>query len=132
MYAFLLGLWSRGLVPTDEELAENIKYARAAFDNGEYDPYNKDYAESMGEDIYWNEVYPAKARAMLSINKLRHHVEWRAVSYTSAKTPWIDFSEATLAKTTIILPESDHHSTSLENVMGFLADVRQVNRESLR
>ena len=114
-------------------MTENIQYARDAFDNGEYDSYNKGYIESIGEDTYWNEVYPVKAQMMLSINNLHDHLmaEGQAVLYRDSKTIWIDFTEATLAKTTIVLSDSDHHSTSLEDVLGFLADVREVDRESL-
>ena len=122
-----------GFTATEQQLTENIQYARDAFDNGEYDSYNKGYIESIGEDTYWNEVYPVKAEMMLSINNLHDHLmaEGQAVLYHDSKTIWIDFTEATLAKTTIVLSDTDHHSTSLEDVLGFLADVREVDRESL-
>ena len=122
-----------GLSATDEEVAENAKYAKEAYDNDEYDSYNKGYIESVGEDTYWDTVYPAKARAMLTINKLHADVvaQGEEGSYSDAKTLWIAYEEATLSSAGITIPESDHHSTSVEDVRSFLADVRQVDLDSL-
>ena len=60
-----------GLTATKDEIAENQKFAKEAYDNGEYDDYNKGYVESVGEDTYWKDVYPRKAKLALSISKLR-------------------------------------------------------------
>ncbi len=122
-----------GVSPTEEEVAENIAHARTTYDNGDYDEYNKGFITSIGEDTYWADVYPGKAEILLSINNLHNHVaeEGEAVAYRDVKTLWLNFTEAVLAKTTIVLPDSDHHSTTLEDVLGFLADVREVDRESL-
>ena len=118
---------------TEEEVAENTALSRAAYDNGNYDPYNKGYIASIGEDTYWADVYPGKAEILLSIDNLHNHVaeEGEAVVYRKVKTLWVSFIEAVLAKTVIELPDSVHHSTTLEDVLGFLSDVRDVDRESL-
>ena len=121
------------LSATEEEIAENIALARAAYDNGEYDDYNKGYIVSIGEDNYWANVYPGKAEILLSINNLHNHVaeEGEAVVYRDVKPLWVNFTEAVLAKATIALPESVHHSITLVDVLGYLSDLRAVERESL-
>ena len=118
-----------GLTATDEEVAENQKFSRQIYDEGEYDAYNKGYVESVGEDTYWNDVYPRKAKLSLSIDKLRHHVreEGAAVVHRDAKTLWLTFiTETVMAETEIFLPESTHHSTTLDDVRDYLSDVRDV------
>ena len=122
-----------GLTATDDDVAENQKRAREAYDNGEYDDYNKGYVESVGEDTYWNDVYPRKAKLSLSITKLRDHVEeeGEAVLYRDAKTLWLAYTETVMAETKVVLPESTHHSTTLDDVRDYLSDMRDVDRESL-
>ncbi len=95
---------------TEEEVAENTELSRAAYDNGNYDPYNKGYIASIGEDTYWADVYPGKAEILLSIDNLHNHVaeEGEAVVYRKVKTLWVSFIEAVLAKTVIELPDSVH------------------------
>ncbi len=118
---------------TEDEIAENQAMARDAYDNGKFDEYNKGYVESVGKDTYWNEVYPAKAKLLLSIGNLRNHIEeeGEATGYASAKTLWVDFTEAAMDEADITLPESAHHSTTLDDVLDYLSDVRDVDRESL-
>ena len=120
-----------GLSATDEQVTENMAMARAAYENGEYDPYNQGFVAGIGEDAYWEAVYPGKAAMALSIGNLHDHVTGGAVLYRDAKALRVDFTEGVLAKTVITLPASDHHSTTVENVLGFLADVREVDRASL-
>ena len=120
-----------GLSATHEQVTGNISMARAAYDDGDYDPYNKGYIASIGEDAYWDVVYPGKAEMGLSIGNLHDHVTGGAVLYRDAKTLWVDFIGAVLAETVISVPRSDHHSITLEDVLAFLADVREVDRESL-
>lgn len=124
---------NKELSVTADEVTANVKYAKEAYENDQYDSYNKGYVESVGEDEYWDTVYPAKAKAMLTINKLYASVvaEGEEGNYPSAKTLWINFSETTLAKASIAIPESEHHSTSVEDVRSFLADVRTVDLDSL-
>ena len=121
------------LAATEEQIAENIANARAAYDNGEYDEYNKGLITAIGEETYWAEVYPPKAELLLSINNLHAHVaaEGEAVVYKDVKTLWVNYTEGVMGKAAIALPESDEHSITLEDVQGFLADVREVDRESL-
>ena len=122
-----------GLTATEDEIAENQKRAREAYDNGEYDDYNKGYVESVGEDTYWNDVYPRKAKVSLSISKLRDHVqeEGEAVLYRDAKTLWLAYTETVMDEAKVVLPESTHHSTTLDDVRDYLSDMRDVGRESL-
>ena len=122
-----------GLTATDDEVAENQKRAREGYDNGEYDAYNKGYVESVGEDTYWNDVYPRKAKLSLSISKLRDHVaeEGEAVVHRDAKTLWLNFTETVMAETEVLLPQSPHHSTTLDDVRDYLSDVRDVGKETL-
>lgn len=122
-----------GLTATDDEVAENQKRAREGYDNGEYDDYNKGYVESVGEDTYWNDVYPRKAKLSLSISKLRDHVEeeGEAVLYRDAKTLWLAYTETVMDEAKVLLPESTHHSTTLDDVSDYLSDMRDVDRESL-
>ena len=122
-----------GLTATEEEVAENQKFSRQIYDKGEYDAYNKGYVESVGEDTYWNDVYPRKAKLLLSIDKLRQHVreEGGAVAYRDAKTLWLTFTDTVMGETKILLPESTHHSTTLDDVRDYLSDVRDVRLETL-
>ena len=122
-----------GLTATEDEIEENQKLARQAYDNGEYDAYNKGYVESVGKDTYWNDVYPRKAKLSLSISKLRDHVEEEgaAVVHRDAKTLWLTFTETVMAETEVLLPESTHHSTTLDDVRDYLSDIRDVGRETL-
>ena len=118
---------------TAEEVAENIALAKAAYADGEYDTYTKGIIEATGEETYWAEIYPPKAKLSLSINNLHGHVadEADAVNYKDVKTLWIAYTKAVLDKAAITVSESDEHSVTLEDVQGFLADVRTVDRESL-
>ena len=118
---------------TAEEVAENIALAKAAYADGEYDTYTKGIIEATGEETYWAEVYPPKAKLSLSINNLHGHVadEADAVNYKDVKTLWIAYTKAVLDKAAITVSESDEHSVTLEDVQGFLADVRTVDNESL-
>ena len=118
---------------TEEEVNENIALAKAAYEDGDYDTYTKGIIEATGEDTYWAVVYPPKAKLALSVNNLHGHVadEGDAVDYKDVKTLWIAYTEAVMGKAVIELPESDEHSVTLEDVQGFLADVRTVDRESL-
>ena len=122
-----------GLSATDDQVAENAKYARNLYDNGEFDSYNQGYIKSVGEEEYWATVYPAKARAMLSIDNLHASVvaEGEEGNYRDAKTLWIAYEEATLSNAVIGIPESEHHSTSVEDVKGFWSDVRTVDTDNL-
>ncbi len=122
-----------GLTATKDEIAENQKFAKEAYDNGEYDDYNKGYVESVGEDTYWTDVYPRKAKLALSISKLRAHVaeEGEAVAHRDAKTLWLTFTETVMAEANVLLPKSTHHSTTLDDVRDYLSDVRDAGRETL-
>ena len=122
-----------GLTATEDEIAENQNFARETYDNGEYDDYNKGYVESVGEDTYWTDVYPRKAKLSLSISKLRDHVEeeGEAVVHRDAKTLWLNFTETVMAETEVLLPQSTHHSTTLDDVRDYLSDVRDVGKETL-
>ena len=121
------------LTATDDEIAESQKRAKQAYDNGEYDDYNKGYVESVGEDAYWKDVYPRKAKLSLSISKLHAHVaeEGEAVVHRDAKTLWLNYTETVMAEADVSLPESTHHSTTLDDVRDYLSDVRDVGRETL-
>ena len=121
------------LTATDDEIAENQKRAKKAYDNGEYDDYNKGYVESVGEDAYWKDVYPRKAKLSLSISKLRAHVaeEGEAVVHRDAKTLWLNYTETVMAAADVSLSESTHHSTTLDDVRDYLSDVRDAGRETL-
>ena len=121
------------LTATDDEIAENKKRAKEAYDNGEYDDYNKGYVESVGEDAYWNDVYPRKAKLALSITKLHDHVaeEGEAVVHRDAKTLWLNYTETVMDEADVSLPDSTHHSTTLDDVRDYLSDVRDAGRETL-
>ena len=121
------------LAATEEQIAENITNAKRAYANGEYDDYNKGLIEGTGAETYWAEVYPPKAELLLTISNLHAHVaaEGEAVIHKDVKTLWVTYIEGVMGKAVIALPESDEHSITLEDVQGFLADVREVDRESL-
>ena len=99
----------------------------------DYSDYNKGYIQSVGEDTYWNEVYPRKAKLSLSIANLRAHVraEGEAVAHAHAKGLWLSYTEGVMAQAEISLPESTHHSTTLDDVRDLLSEVRDVKREGL-
>ncbi len=122
-----------GLTATEDEIAENKKFAKESYDSGKYSDYNKGYVESVGEDTYWADVYPRKAKLSLSIDKLRGHVveQGEAVVHRDAKTVWLNFTETVMSETEVLLPESEHHSTTLDDVRDYLSDIRDVGRETL-
>ncbi len=122
-----------GFTATDEQVTENKELAKKVYDDGDYSDYNKGYIQSVGEDTYWNEVYPRKAKLSLSIANLRAHVraEGEAVAHAHAKGLWLSYTEGVMAQAEISLPESTHHSTTLDDVRDLLSEVRDVKREGL-
>ena len=118
---------------TDDEVSKNLTMARRAYDNEEYDQYNKGYVKSTGEDIYWSDVYPTKAKLSLSISNLQDYIEEKdgATAHRDAKTLWVDFTAAVMDKANIMLPESTHHSTTKSDILDYLSDVRDVERNTL-
>ena len=119
-----------GLSATDQEIAESIEFDRAAFDNGDFVPYNWGYVTGLGEDTHWNVVYPARVRASLAIDKLRQHVI-ATCQQNDCRNLWPEHNEATIDKTDIELFGSEHHSATLEGVLGFLAESRELKQRNL-
>ncbi len=52
--------------------------------------------------------------------------------YDEARPLRYDFEEAVIAAAEIDLPESEEHSATLDGVMGFLDEVREIDRAHLR
>ena len=124
-----------GISVTDDEIKEIIELTRKVFDNGEVDPYNKGYAESLGMERYWSE-YPEKVERGLLYTKLRQHVasENGSFAHDDAILAWQKFAEETLAEADadIQLHDSNHHSATLENALDYLASLRELERSHIQ
>ncbi len=123
-----------GYEVTDEELEEHMEWARDVYERGEFGAYNEEYIDSVGPDHYWDNIYPALAIRSMILQKLYDGF------YQEAGTPYhdltevlrVDFEEEVIAAAEIDLPESEEHSATLEGVMAFLDDVREIDRAHLR
>ena len=116
---------------TDEKIDENRQHARQAYDNGELDPYNQAYIDSIGEDTYFDEVYPVLAARSISINNLQSGIA-QEKGNTHARIHWQTFVEEVINAAEIYIPESEEHSATIDGVLGFLDSVRETNRNHLR
>ena len=125
-----------GYGATEEEINESAKFGREAYDKGQLDPYNQDYIDSMGADAYFEEVYPVLLARSISIDNLSNGVVGREdevpPQYADGRTYWLDFKEKVIAEAEISIPVTAAHSATLGGVLGFLHDVRQADRDSMR
>ena len=123
-----------GYEVTEEELEESIEWARDAYERGYWDAYNQGYIESVGEDRYWDNIYPALATRSMAIEKLYDGVfEKVGTRYYDEETPLrYQFEEGVIAAAEITVPESEEHSATKDGVMGFLDAVRETNLAHLR
>ena len=122
-----------GFEATEEEINESAGYAREAYESGEMDPYNQGYIDSIGADTYFDEAYPVLAARALSVKNLHNGLaeEKGVQEYADVRTHWHNFEEKVIAEAEVTIPESEEHSATLDGVMGFLHDVREVNRDHL-
>ena len=123
-----------GYEVTDEELAEETKWVRAAYERGELDAYTQGYIDSVGADHYWDNIYPALATRSMVAEKLWDGLYEKAGTqyYNEARVHRYDFEEEVMAAADITVPASEDHSATLDGVMGFLDDVRETDRAHLR
>ena len=117
-----------GLVVMDLEVELNQE--KAMLNYGLADPDYRAYVESVGEETYWAEVYPRVARLSLTIDNLQAHVEQEAVESLDfhSKTVWLNYRAAVMEETEVSVFESVHHSVTLDDVLGYLAELREVHR----
>ena len=123
-----------GYEVTDKELEENIEWARDLYERGEYDAYTQGYIDSVGADHYWDSIYPELAARSLAINKLRKGVEEEVEirDYVAVRPRWRDFQEEVIAASEITVPASEDHSATLDRVMGFWDELREIDRTHLQ
>ena len=123
-----------GYQVTDQELEENIEWARDAYERGEYDAYNQDWIDSLGADHYWDNIYPELAARSLAIDKLRKGVEEEVeiVDYVAVRPSWRDFQEEVIAAAEFTVPASEDHSATLDGVLGLRDESREIDRAHLR
>ena len=118
-----------GYEPTVEELEANIEWARGLYERGEWGEYNQGWIESVGEDHYFENIYPASVTRSMAIEKLHQglgkEVETR---YYDGDLPLrYQFEEAVLEAAEITVLESAEHSATLDGVLGFLEEVRETS-----
>ena len=119
---------------TDQELEENIEWARDAYERGEYDAYNQEWIDSLGADHYWDNIYPELAARSLAIDKLRKGVEEEVeiVDYVAVRPSWRDFQEEVIAAAEFTVLASEDHAATLDGVMGYWEELGEINRTHLR
>lgn len=123
-----------GYDATEEEVEENIEWARGAYERGQWDAYNQGYVESVGEEHYWENIYPVLLARSMAIEKLYEGLAKEVgTRYYDGEPPLrYTFEEAVLAEADITVLESEEHSATLDGVVGFLEDVRETNIAHLR
>ena len=123
-----------GYDATEEEVEENIEWARDAYERGQRDPYNQGYVESVGEEHYWENIYPVLLARSMAVEKLYEGLAKEVgTRYYDGEPPLrYIFEEAALAEADITVLESEEHSATLDGVAGFLEDVRETNIARLR
>ena len=123
-----------GYEVTDEDLEEHMEWARDAYERGEFGAYNEGYIDSVGPEHYWDNIYPALAVRSMILEKLFDGVAEEAGTqyYDEVQIHRYDFEEEVIAAAEIDLPESEDHSATLDGVMGFLDEVREINLAHLR
>ena len=123
-----------GYEVTERELEENIEWARDAYERREPDAYTQGYIDSVGADHYWDNIYPELAARSMAINKLRNGVveEVEIQDYVVVRPNWHDFTRQVIAAAEITVPASEDHSATLDGVMGFWDELRDINRAHLR
>lgn len=123
-----------GYEVTDEELEEHMEWARGAYERGEFGAYNEEYIDSVGLDHYWDNIYPELAIRSMILEKLYDGFYEKVGTqyYDEARPLRYVFEEEVIAAAEIDLPESEEHSATLDGVMGFLDDVREINLAHLR
>ncbi|MXZ90447.1 MAG: hypothetical protein F4W95_10520 [Chloroflexi bacterium] len=123
-----------GYDATEEELAENIEWARESYERGQWDSYNQGYVESVGEEHYWESIYPVLLARSMAIQKLYEGLAKEVgTRYYDGESPLrYTFEEAVLAEADITVLESEEHSATLDGIVGFMEDVRETNIAHLR
>lgn len=123
-----------GYDATEEELAENIEWARESYERGQWDSYNQGYVESVGEEHYWESIYPVLLARSMAIQKLYEGLAKEVgTRYYDGEPPLrYTFEEAVLAEADITVLESEEHSATLDGIVGFMEDVRETNIAHLR
>ncbi len=117
-----------GYEATEEELEENIEWARDLYERGEWSEYNQVWVESVGADHYFENIYPALVARSMATEKLYEGLGKEVgTRYYDGEPPLrYQFEEAVLAEAEIIVLESEDHSATLDGVLGFLGDVRET------
>ena len=123
-----------GYEATEEEVEENIRWARDAYKRGQWDAYNQGWVESVGEDHYFENIYPALVTRSMATDKLYEGVAREVGTRYYDGEPALRYTleETVLSEAEITVHESEEHSATLEGVMGFLNDVRETNIAYLR
>ena len=123
-----------GYDATKEEVEESIEWARDAYKRGQWDAYNQRWIESVGEDHYFENIYPALVTRSMATEKLYEGVAKEVgTRYYDGDLPLrYTFEKAVLSEADITVLESEDHSATLDGVMGFLDDVRETNIAHLR
>ncbi|MDE2843095.1 MAG: hypothetical protein OXN21_06910 [Chloroflexota bacterium] len=118
-----------GYEPTAEEVEANIEWARDAYKRGQWGEYNQGWIESVGEDHYFENIYPALVTRSMATEKLHQRLgqEVEARYYEGELPLRYQFEEAVLAKAEITVLESEEHSATLDGVLGYLAELRETD-----
>ena len=123
-----------GYEVTDEELEEHMEWARDVYERGELDAYTQEYIDTVGPDHYWDNIYPELAIRSMILEKLYDGLYEKVGTqyYDEARPLRYVFEEEVIAAADIDLPESEEHSATLDGVMGFPDEVREINLALLR
>lgn len=123
-----------GITVTSGEIDESVRLTRNVYENGEMDAYNEGFIESIGAERYWNEVLPLNVERDLMIDKLHDQIAAGSGSsmFNDARLSWHDFTEAALKEADIWIADSEHHSATLEDALGHLESVRELDRSRIQ
>ena len=118
-----------GYAGTSSEVADASAGARGAVEQGIVSPRYLDFVATIGEDRFWDEIFPVAVYRTISIEKMRgdlasgeFDLEWDL-----AQPAWLNIQEQALAETDVVLidPEKVHPAT-VGGAVGFLEAVRAV------
>lgn len=112
-----------GHVPSEQEIADQTAAVRAAFDEGQIGEVAKGYVDAVGQDQYWNEIYPEVARRGLAIEKMQaafqqqhdpNDQEALAVAWNGIEQETVEGAEVTVEDQDAVSP------ATVEGAVGYL------------
>ena len=120
-----------GYAATSSEVRDATAGARDAVEQGIVGPQYQDFVATVGEDRFWDEIYPVAVYRTFSIEKMRGDLASGEfdLAWDPAQPAWLNIQEQVLAETDVVLigPEKVHPAT-LDGAVGLLEAVRVLTR----